>query len=60
MQKQPQQIKPQRTLSIEHQKNPRKETHDAEEKFKRDSAAYLQRLINEREKSRTITSSISE
>ncbi|MGD0646046.1 MAG: hypothetical protein ABSA75_14165 [Candidatus Bathyarchaeia archaeon] len=52
MQEQAPQIKVQRTLSIEHQKNLRKKAHDAEEKFKRDSAAYLQRLISEREKTK--------
>ncbi|MGA3059019.1 MAG: hypothetical protein ABSD92_01475 [Candidatus Bathyarchaeia archaeon] len=32
------------------QKNPKKKVIDAEEKFKQDAAAYLQRLINKREK----------
>jgi len=38
--------------SIESQENFRKEVNDAEEKFKQDSVAYLQRLINEREKTK--------
>ena len=38
--------------SIESQENFRKEVNDAEEKFKQDSIAYLQRLINEREKTK--------
>jgi hypothetical protein len=36
--------------SIESKENFRKEINDAEEKFKQDSIAYLQRLINERKK----------
>ncbi|MGD0072685.1 MAG: hypothetical protein ABSB71_14145 [Candidatus Bathyarchaeia archaeon] len=38
--------------SIESQENFRKEVNGAEEKFKQDSVAYLQRLINEREKTK--------
>jgi hypothetical protein len=37
---------------IEPQKNFREEVIGPEEKFKQDSAAYLQRLINEREKTK--------
>jgi hypothetical protein len=36
--------------SIESKENFRKEINDAEEKFKQDSIAYLQRLIDERKK----------
>jgi hypothetical protein len=52
LQKQLSQIEPQRMPSIESQENFRKEVNGAEEKFKQDSAAYLQRLINEREKTK--------
>jgi hypothetical protein len=37
---------------IESQKNFREEVNGAEEKFKQDSVAYLQRLINEQEKAK--------
>jgi hypothetical protein len=52
LQKQLSQIKTQRMPGIESQKNFGKEVNGAEEKFKQDSAAYLQRLINEREKTK--------
>ena len=52
LQKQLSQIETQRMTGIEPQKNFRKEVNGAEEKFKQDSAAYLQRLINEREKAK--------
>jgi hypothetical protein len=52
VQKQLSQTEPQKMPSIEPQKNFRKEVNAAEEKFKLDSAAYLQRLINEREKTK--------
>ena len=37
---------------IESQKNFREEVNNAEEEFKQASSAYLQRLINEREKTK--------
>jgi len=52
LQNQPSKIEPQRMPSIESQENFRKEVNGAEEKFKQDSVAYLQRLINEREKTK--------
>jgi hypothetical protein len=52
LQKQFSQIETQRMPGIESQKNFREEVNGAEEKFKQDSVAYLQRLINEREKAK--------
>ena len=52
LQKQLSQIETQRMPGIESQKKFREEVNGAEEKFKQDSAAYLQRLINEREKAK--------
>jgi hypothetical protein len=52
LQKQLSQIEPQRMPGIESQENFGKEVNGAEEKFKQDSVAYLQRLINEREKTK--------
>jgi hypothetical protein len=52
MQKQLSQIEIQNIIGIEPQKNFREKTNNAEEEFKRASAAYLQRLINEREKTK--------
>jgi hypothetical protein len=52
LQKQLSQIEIQNISGIEPQKNFREETNNSEEEFKRASAAYLQRLINEREKTK--------
>ena len=52
LQKQLSKIETQRMAGIESQKNFREEVNGAEEKFKQASAAYLQRLINEREKTK--------
>lgn len=52
LEKQLSQIETQRMASIESQNIFREEVNNAEEKFKQDSAAYLQRLINEREKTK--------
>ena len=52
LQKQLSQIETQRMSGIESQKNFREEVNCAEEKFKQDSVAYLQRLMNEREKAK--------
>jgi hypothetical protein len=52
LQKQLSQIEIQNIIGIELQKNFREKTNNAEEEFKRASAAYLQRLINERQKTK--------
>jgi hypothetical protein len=49
LQKQLSRTEPRRKTHVESQEIFRKEVN-AEEKFKKDSAAYLQRLINERKK----------
>ena len=52
LQKQLSQIKSQNITGVESQKNFREEVNNAEEEFKQASTAYLQRLINEREKTK--------